>query len=342
MSRHGPVLRTSAGGFPKGTRKIDALPGALEELFLIEHPELRLSMPGVAQKARAFARAYRGGSVWAYFPWRRLAVRIPDERTYFELRTARNRDLITEAEQAAYRKAVVGIVGLSVGSAVTHALTMTGGPKRLKLADPDTLEVTNLNRLKAALPDIGENKALIAARAAWELDPFLDIEVESAGLNRKSLAAFIDAPKLDVLIDEVDDVELKFLLRLECRRRRVAVVMATDNGEGAILDVERFDTEPRRPLFHGRVKLDPAKLGDLNRQAFAKVAEKIIDPKLLAPRQLSSLKRIGKTLAGVAQLGSAASIAGAIAAYAVRRIAAEEPLASGRYVISPEKTLRTR
>ena len=334
-----PVFYTSESRLPQGTKKIDALPGALEELFLIEHPKLRMHLPGVPAQAQAFAKKYRKTPVWAYFPWKKTAVRIPDERTYYSLRTARNRNLITQKEQGAYRNTRVGIAGLSVGSAILEALVRTGGPKALKLADPDTVEITNLNRMKADITNLHTPKALVASHAAWEIDPFLDMELWDKGINPDSLGMFLGTPTLDIFIDEMDDIRMKFFVREECRRRRIPVLMATDNGEGALLDVERFDHEPRRPIFHGRVSVRSQELTELDRKAFAAIAEKIIDTKLMAPRQLSSLRLMGKKLAGVAQLGTAASAAGVLTAYAVRRIATGQKLPSGRYVLSPESIL---
>ncbi|MCR4325648.1 MAG: hypothetical protein NUV59_02480, partial [Patescibacteria group bacterium] len=54
-------------------------------------------------------------------------------------------------------------------------------------------------------------------------------------------------------------------------------------------------------------------------------------------RQLESVRRVGKTLSGVPQLGTAAAIAGAAAAYVVRRIAVGAEMPSGRYVLSCEQ-----
>ena len=114
------------------------------------------------------------------------------------------------------------------------------------------------------------------------------------------------------------------------------VVMATDNGDGVIVDVERFDIEPERPIFHGRV--DPA-IADTakTRAEFIAAASAIIDPAYFTERQTLSLSNIGKTLSGVAQIGSAVAIAGAAISYVVRQIAIGADMPSGRYVISCEQ-----
>ena len=68
------------------------------------------------------------------------------------------------------------------------------------------------------------------------------------------------------------------------------------------------------------------------------LSTKIIDPTYFTARQQQSILAIGKRLSGVAQLGTAASIAGAAIAYVVRRIANKEEMPSGRYVMGCEPT----
>jgi len=121
---------------------------ALEELFFIENPKLHRSDPASKLQLKKFVAQSPIRGIWAYYPWLHAAVHMPPEHIYFRLRTARNRDLIEEDEQRRDRELVVGIAGLSVGSAVVSTLVATGGPRTMKLADPDTIEITNLNRIQ--------------------------------------------------------------------------------------------------------------------------------------------------------------------------------------------------
>jgi molybdopterin/thiamine biosynthesis adenylyltransferase len=199
------------------------------------------------------------------------------------------------------------------------------------------LEITNLNRIRAGLPDLGMNKTDIAAKNAWEVDPFLDLDLWPEGITEKTLQKFMSKPRLDVFIDEMDNIGMKIMSRNVCRELGIPVVMATDNGDGAIIDVERFDEDPARPIFHGRVNVDEFDTANMTREAFIKMANAIIDPKLFTARQLSSIQSIGTQISGVPQIGTAASIAGAAAAYAVRQILTKQHLPSGRYIIGCEQ-----
>lgn len=321
---------------PKLSGKVvfrDVIESALTELFFIEHPQVPKGRHDPAA-LKTFVRNNRDKGVWVYYPWRSTVVHIPHKETYVRLRTARNRNLIRPDEQVKYRAATVGIAGLSVGSTALAALVATGGPEHIKLADPDILEITNLNRLRGTLLDVGVHKTDIAARAAWEVDPFLTIDTWPMGVARDTLEQFIvGAPKLSVFIDEMDAIDMKFASREVCRKNRVPVVMATDNGDSIILDVERFDLEPKRPLFHGRVTVSSKEVQHMTREKFIVLSNQIIDPIMFTMRQQESIMEIGKTLSGVAQLGTAATLAGVAVAYAVRRIVTGWSMPSGRYVM---------
>ncbi|MBI2462673.1 MAG: ThiF family adenylyltransferase [Candidatus Spechtbacteria bacterium] len=329
---------------PAGAIFVDTIPTALKELCVIRNPALKSAPPTErAEKCDIFIKNNEGlPAVYVYYPWRNIVARVPSEEIYLELRTARNKNIITKEEQETYRAARVGIIGLSVGSNVINALVFSGGPKNLKIADYDVIEITNLNRLRAPVFAIGMNKTDFAAQQVWELDPFSELDLWTDGVNRQTLEKFILEPKLDVFIDEMDSLELKLLSRIVCREHRIPVVMATDNGDNVILDVERFDEEPERPILHGLVEgVDPDKIAGLAYSEWVKVATRIVDPANLTQRMRESLSEIGKTIAAVPQLGTTATIAGSAVAYAVRKITTKQDLKSGRYIVYLDNSNQT-
>lgn len=334
-----PLFFRADADIPQGAKLVDGYSTAIRELFFIDNPEIAKNSPGADEPLSKYMQSYSGSPIWAYLPWSNVAVKLPDEESFYRLRTARNRNIITPEEQRRYRESTVGIAGLSVGSTALASLVRTGGPKTISIADHDTVEISNLNRMHADLVDLGEKKTVVAARKTWEIDPFADLRLWSDGLHKESLRSFIDGDrKLDVFVDEMDDIPLKFAARIECRELQVPVVMATDNGDGAIVDVERFDLEPQRAIFHGRVEESLAAAAK-TREQFIAASSAIIDASLFAQRQGSSLREVGKTIAGVPQLGTAATIAGASVAYAIRQIVTGAPMPSGRYIVSTEKAI---
>jgi molybdopterin/thiamine biosynthesis adenylyltransferase len=334
-----PIFFTASQKLPRTCKKIDTRKSAFTELYFVEHPHIAKGRHDAAVLEKYVRKQVRERPcVWVYFPWRNVAVCLPEESIYFRLRTARNRNLILPDEQLVYRASKVGILGLSVGSAVLQSLVSTGGPKMLRIADPDILEITNLNRIRGTVLDVGLPKVTIAARAAWEIDPFLKIESWDRGVEIASLPEFIN--NLDVLVDEMDDIAMKFAVRFACKKAGIPVLMATDNGDSVILDVERFDCDTKQPIFHGRIKRVPSNLKNMSRERFVSLANQIIDPSLFTERQEKSVQEVGKTLSGIAQLGTAASLAGVAVAYAVRSLALGSSLPSGRYVMGCDLALQ--
>lgn len=270
------------------------------------------------------------------FPWNRRSIKVSSEGDFFLERTKRNREIITEKEQLLYRNGCVGIAGLSVGSAILTSLVRTGGPKKLKIADFDTIEPSNLNRMNATAFDISLSKTIVAARNVWEVDPFADIVLYRKGINKVNLEEFLD--DLDIFVDETDSLELKIATRHACKKRRIPVIMATDNGDGAIIDIERYDLEPNLKIFGGVLgDIQPLDVQNISKQKWLNYANKIIGKKYLTKRMISSLKKMGKSIEGIPQLATGAGIAGSAVAYITRMILINKPIKSGKYIISPEK-----
>lgn len=262
-----------------------------------------------------------------YLPWRRSVVHMLGPRAYSTLRLDRNRHRITSEEQERLTRQRVGVVGLSAGHAVAVTIALEGLCGELRVADLDEVEVTNLNRLPASVLDVGTNKAVVAARRVAEIDPYLDVHALTDGVDPENVDEFIAG--LDVVVEECDDLSMKLLVREAARRQRVAVVMET--SDRGMLDVERFDLEPDRPVFHGL-------LGDISADALESltIAEKvpfvlaIVDAPQGSARGAASLAEIGRTVSSWPQLGSDVTLGGAIVASAVRRLGLGDEVPSGR------------
>ncbi len=323
-----------------GISETDAFSGAIEELFFLENPQYKKAQSGVLELLEDYISKNTIEPVYIYFPWNKILVKTVPEDIYFKLRTARNRFIITESEQDSYRSLHIAIAGLSVGSAVLSSVVINGGCKQMKIADFDTAEITNLNRMRAKLTHIGQNKTHIAAHEVWELDPYAELELWDNGITKETLPSFILDPKIDVFVDEMDSLDLKIAARFVCREARIPVLMATDNGDGILLDVERYDLDPSLPIFHGLLgEVTPSDFENLDYKMWLQLATKIVGPTYLTERMQESLSVIGKLIPSVPQLGTTANIAGAAISYSLRRIASGLSLPSGRYVISLEEKI---
>lgn len=329
-----PLFFKEKKKIPRGTRIIDAFNPELIELFKVRNPKFKND----AQKREEFLKkAKKIKGIYVYFPWNNTAVYTLPKNLFLEVRSARNKNLITKEDQKKFYNAKIGIIGLSIGSNILWPLLVSGGGGFLRVADPDTIELTNLNRLFYPISEIGEGKVNAAMKRAYEMNPFITIESWDKGVSLKTLEKFIKGPKkLDILIDELDDLEIKMQLRILARKHKIPVLMATNLGEKVMLDIERFDIEPERDIFHGL-------LGEFNMDEFKdliphspkwiEATRKIIDQKYIGESLRSSLQEVGKTVAGVPQLGITSSVSSAFIAMAIAKIAAGKDVQSGRHII---------
>ncbi len=276
---------------------------------------------------------------WVFFPWKNQLIHILAQKDFEALRTIRNRDLILPEEQKKLFEFEAVAFGMSVGSAGALAMGISGISRRLKLVDGAVISGSNLNRILTGVSSVGKSKALVIGRQIYEMNPYSNILYYNK-VDKDSINEIFDTPwKAQIAIDEIDDIEMKVNIRIEARKRRIPVIMATELGDTVMLDVERFDQEPNRPLFHNMVpgieKLSEEKLE--NYREWTKRAVTIIDPQNMPLKMQKALLKIGTTIVTHPQLGSTVMITGGVLAFAAKNIALGNPLKSGRYVISLEK-----
>ncbi|HEY5881343.1 MAG TPA: Rv1355c family protein [Nakamurella sp.] len=257
---------------------------------------------------------------WVYYPWRRTLIGILGPSSFHRLRLDRNRNKITSDEQEYFGHLRIGVIGLSVGHAIAYTLAHEGLCGHLKLADFDSLELSNLNRIPASVLDLGLNKAVVAARRIAELNPYLPIEVYRSGLQDSNIEAFLDG--VDILIEECDSLDMKVQVREHARRRRIPVLMET--SDRGLFDVERFDLEPDRPLFHGLLgRIEAQSLRSLSMTDKAPHVMRILEGSALSARMAASMVEIERTVGSWPQLAGDVQLGGATVAAAVRRFGLE-------------------
>lgn len=326
---------------------VDALPEAIEDLFRIDFPYIAPGSPEFAPTYQTYIETVWAGQeldrqgVWVFLPWRNHLIHLPNAEDFHKLRTSRNKFLITEEEQDAFYNAHIGLAGLSVGSSVLNSITLSGGGRNFRIADFDTLSITNLNRLFGSVCDLATSKGIAACRRIYEINPFANLQLFDQGLSDDNLDEFFSGPhKLDLFIEEMDSIRLKIVSRYKARQLGIPVIMATDNGDNTIIDVERFDLDPHYPLFHGRANEQQlAQAADhLTLSEKVRLANNIVGPDV-TPRMQYSLTMTGQQLPAWPQLGNAATLSGAAISYVARRILTGQPMPSGRYEVNFDTNL---
>jgi hypothetical protein len=222
---------------------------------------------------------------------------------------------------------------LSVGRAVLTTMAREGIGRTYRLADFDRLELSNMNRLHAAVHDLGIPKVVLAAREILEMDPYIDVKIFPTGLNESNLHEFMDIDgRIDLLIEECDDLFAKVLIREQARNRGIPVLMST--SDRGLIDVERFDREPERPVFHNLLSgVDAKTLQTLSTKDKVPYVLDTLGSDLVSDRMLSSLLEVGETLVTWPQLASSVALGGAVIADVARRILLGQMNASGRFYV---------
>lgn len=305
---------------------VDALKHQLKELFFIENNNYIGQEKKIVFKTKDFIDFCDKNSnyyIYVYYPWNNTLVKTIKKDKYLTLKTNRNKNLITSDEQKKLRDLRLGVFGMSVGSNIAFVLTQAGISNSITLADFDKLDTTNLNRILAGAHQIGLDKTIIAARHIYEDNPFANVRLMMKGVNNRNLEALLKAKQLDCIIEEIDDISMKIETRILAKKYKIPVIMITDNGDGVVLHVERYDLGYKK-IFNKDIsywnKILKNKI--TKEQAGFIIMNDIVGGiKNVDPKMVKSVKDVlDKKLVSWSQLGSAAILGGVIATYATKQI----------------------
>lgn len=320
---------------------IDRLPEIADDLFELKHPDKKTD----DEARRGFVEGLLSEGLehgaWFHFPWSESIVRYPNKEDHQNLRTFRNKNLITNEEQERLLNAKVAVFGLSVGSNVVEQLAYSGVGGTLIMGDFDTLAPSNTNRVKANMLQVGMSKIDIASIKVSELDPYINQVHMRDGITESGLEQLAEI-KPDLIFDEVDDLSMKVRLRQFAQEQKIPIVMATDLGDKVLIDVERYDIDADAKPFLGKLSVDDMELitsGSLTAAERMEYTIRILGAENVSARLFGSVGEIGKTLAGIPQLGTTASSAGATAAVVARELLLGHDVATGRHIGSLEGIL---
>ncbi len=316
----------------------DTIREQLKELIKSSQPSVKIAPDAYPELIHAHLNGCpaQDYGVWVYYPWSRHLVHLLDETEFVALRTNRNLYKITPEERDTLAAKKVGIIGLSVGQTIAITMAMERTCGELRLADFDTLDLSNLNRLRSGIQNIGLKKVVIAAREIAEIDPFINVRIFEDGVTEQNIDSFFsDHGQLDLLVEVCDGLDVKILSRYKARSLQIPVVM--DTNDRGMLDVERFDLEPDRPLLHGLAgDLDPQKLKGLTNEEKIPYIMQMVGAETLSTRLKASMMEVEQSISTWPQLASSVMLGGAITTDAARRILLDQYHESGRYYIDIE------
>ena len=313
---------------------VDPVEYIADDLFELHHPDRMEDTDARTEFAADVQSQGASFGHWVHYPWQDSLVRFADPIDHYDLRTYRNRNLITKSEQSKLHLSRIAAFGLSVGSNVIDRAVQSGIGHEYMLFDYDRLSPTNLNRIQATMAQVGLLKTTIAGRKMSELDPYVKQQHFTTGYD-STTDDILRLHRPDVIVEEVDSLEVKARLRRIASELHIPVVMAGDVGDRSTLDIERHDIGAVQP-FNGKLSSDEVQLlieGILPADLKLGALIKLLGADNISQTLLHSEMLKGKELAGTPQLATAAAVGGAAATVAIREILLERTIESGTHVV---------
>jgi len=291
--------------------------------------------------------AMRSYGVLVYYPRRGHIVRFAPRYWHRLALMVRNSTLFLDSSQKmkwgdirnVFNGVVPAIAGCSLGYHAAQAIVWDVRPERMKIAELDASDLSNMNRLPFGYEDLGRNKGLVAAERFHAIDPFMKISVFSEGVHAGNIDDFIlgnpeiGEPAATVIVEETDNPDVKIFLRKKARESGKPVIMVSDVGSGAQRDVQRYDLDTTLPLALGGIT-DEELLAAQERykehpdlERFFTFAFSILGDSYTRMPEFNAIVRSilenadPPEFGGTPQLGSTAMVAGGFAGEAVARIA---------------------
>lgn len=249
---------------------------------------------------------------WILLPGLRSIYHLLNPLDYLNLRTVRNRNLITfEEQKILYNKKIV-FVGLSVGSQVLVTMVRSGIGNKITIVDGDEVELHNLNRANFFLKDLGREKVEVIKEQINEIDPYILIEPINEYLTKENMSKILkDA---DLIIDSFDNFLMKIELRKYAKKNRIPVISGFDLSKGTIVITERYDLDKNIPIsfyLNGYSEQDILSLFNKTIKEKTEIFINIIGEKYHDKRMLASVLDVGEKLTGYPQLAIAANLTSA-------------------------------
>ena len=161
--------------------------------------------------------------------------------TYDEI-FQRNIGVFTPEEQEKIKNLNIAIIGVGgLGAPVAEGLARLGVGE-LRLVEPDTYEVSNLNRQTGAYLDtLGRNKAEVMAEFVRRINPGIKLTVKTTKLFGEELRELISG--CDVVIDGIDYFNIDEELELHRIAKELKIPIVSEQACFSVISFSLYETE---------------------------------------------------------------------------------------------------
>lgn len=142
----------------------------------------------------------------------------------YEEFTSRNLGFLSESQQKILKKSHVFIPGVGgMGGVVLNCLARMG-VENFTISDPDTFEVSNLNRqVFSAISQINKSKAEVAKNALQDINPHIRINIVKSNWPEE-LDSIL--PHVNLIVNGCDDIRASITLHRKAKSHNLFVVDA--------------------------------------------------------------------------------------------------------------------
>jgi hypothetical protein len=326
----------------------DPIDRIAEDLAKLRYPNAKDAEARERDRRETLANRVAYGQ-WALFCSNRLGsdevvpdglVHYPEPEDHYRIRTLRNEPLVTREEHdGRFRHLNIGLFGLSVGSQIALRLARSGIGDTYVLADADSLDHSNTNRMDFSLQDVGKHKVDLLCRELSKIDPFLTLIPLRQGFDgTEATLQTIRESGLDTMFDEVDDMRAKLQIWNVAAEIKAHLLSVADIGRTSLLMAQRPGDVDAVP-FNGRLSAeDVARLreGPLSPSENLVILERLIHDQVGERLGLAIQECLQGKRMGAPQLGATAAQGSVVATWAMHAEAfLEDGLSPGDYAISP-------
>jgi molybdopterin/thiamine biosynthesis adenylyltransferase len=148
----------------------------------------------------------------------------------------RNIGILTMEDQDILKDSTVAIAGCGGAGGEAAIMLARMGVGHIKLSDPDTYDISNLNRQYGAkVSTLGKNKAETIASEIQDINPFCKVTVLNKGVDEGNISNFLEGS--NIAVDEIDFNQPYFtaLFHRRARALSIPVVSGVDVLWGSFL-----------------------------------------------------------------------------------------------------------
>ena len=143
---------------------------------------------------------------------------------------------------------IAGVGGL--GSPVSIYLA-AAGVGHIKIADHDTIEISNLNRqILHWNEDLGRRKVDSAMDKLLRMNPDMKLEITHETINEKNVLQMVDG--FDAIVDAMDNFKTRYILNKAAVDKNIVFFHGAVRGfEGRVMTIIPGETACLRCMYHG-------------------------------------------------------------------------------------------